>query len=161
RPQRRLGSDVRNEYRLTRLEGALELRVAIEIDDEVADRRVLVASDEPHFVGVAGEEDRAAVQLERLAHLPRDRLEDVDEVERGRDVLQDVDDGEQMVALALQLGDPRPKVGAVGAGYVAVNAPIGPRRRRREGVLTGWGRVRRLGWVRVIHRPPQDARCIR
>ena len=33
-----------------RLERALELRVAIEVDDEVADRRILVARDEPHLV---------------------------------------------------------------------------------------------------------------
>ena len=68
--------------------------------------RIVVAGDEANLVGVAGEEDRAAVELERLAHLARDRLQNVDEVQRRRDVLQNVDDGEQVVALALQLGDP-------------------------------------------------------
>lgn len=53
---------------------------------------------------LAGEKDRAAIQPERLAQLARDGLEDVDEMERRGDFLQNVDDGDEMVALALQLG---------------------------------------------------------
>jgi hypothetical protein len=53
---------------------------------------------------LARQEDRAAVESERLTQLAGDRLQDVDEVERGRDLLQDVDDRDEMVALALQLG---------------------------------------------------------
>ena len=88
------------------VEGALELRIALEVDDEVADRRILVARDEADLVPVAGEEDRAAVEAEHVAHLARDGLQDVDEVQRRRDLLQDVDDGREMVALALELVEP-------------------------------------------------------
>jgi hypothetical protein len=97
---------VGHEHRFARLEGALELRIAVEIDDEVADRRILVARDEPNIAGLAGEEDRAPVQAEGVAELACDRLEDVYEVERGGDFLENVDERDQLVTLALQLRNP-------------------------------------------------------
>ena len=102
--QRGVRGGVRDEHRLARIERALQLGVAIEVDDEVPDGRIFVAGDEADFVLVAGQEDRAAVEAERVAELARDRLQDVDEMERGGDFLQDVDDRDEMVALALQLG---------------------------------------------------------
>jgi hypothetical protein len=128
--QHRLGRRVGDEHRLPRLEGALELGVAIEVDDEVADRRVLVARDEPDFVLLGREEDRAAVETEGLAKLARDALENVDEVEGGGDLLEDVDDGCQLVALALQLGDARAK----GADFLS-------RRARRNALQSALKRV--------------------
>jgi hypothetical protein len=101
----RLVGRVGDEHRLPGLEGALELRVTIEVDDEVADRRILVARDEPDFILLRREEDRAAVEPKGLTKLARDALENVDEVEGGGDLLEDVDDGRQLIALALQLGD--------------------------------------------------------
>ena len=97
---------VGDEHRVARLECALELRVPVEIDDEVADRRVLVARDEPHVGVAACQVDRAPIEPERFAELARDRLQDVYEVERGRDVLENVDDGDELVTLALKLRDP-------------------------------------------------------
>ena len=103
----------------------LQLRIAIEVDDEIADRRILVARDEADLVLLAGEEDRAAVEAERVAELARDGLQDVDEVQRRRDLLQDVDDRDEVVALALQLGYAR----AQPRDFIV--PPIGLRRRRR------------------------------
>ena len=94
---------IRDEHRLAGLERALELGVAIEIDDEIADRRILVARDEAYIARLAGQEDRAAVEAEGLAELSRDRLQNVYEVERGRDFLDNVDERDQLVTLALQL----------------------------------------------------------
>jgi hypothetical protein len=97
---------VGNEHRVARLERPLELRVAIQVDDEVPDRRILIARDQSDIRVAPGEVDRAAIEPERFAELARDRLQNVYEVERGRDVLQDVDDGDELVTLALQLRDP-------------------------------------------------------
>jgi len=97
---------VRNEHRVAGLERALELGIAVEVHDEIPDRRVLVAGDEPHVGVAAGEVDGTAIQAERLAELAGDRLEDVYEMERGRDVLQDVDDSDELITLAFQLRDP-------------------------------------------------------
>src|SRR3989475_11906866 len=70
----------------------------------VADGRVLVRGDEAHrFAAALGEEDRAAVEPEGLAQLARDPLQDVDEMQRGGDFFQDLDHGEEVLALALQL----------------------------------------------------------
>ena len=125
---RRSGSvgGVGDEHRLARVERALQLGIAIEVDDEVPDRRILVARDEPNLVLFAGEEDRAAIEAERVAQLAGDRLENVDEVKRGRDFLQDVDDGDEVVALALKLGYASMQTDEL------VISPIGPRHRRRE-----------------------------
>jgi hypothetical protein len=72
----------------------------------VANRRVLVRRDEPHGPAAAlREKNRAAVQPERLAELARDRLEDVDEMQRGGDFFEDLDDGEEVLAFAFQFGD--------------------------------------------------------
>src|SRR6266540_5370092 len=62
------------------------------------------------------EEDRAAVEAERLAQLAGDRLENVEEVQRGRDFLEDLDDGEEVFALALEVGHPRREACRVGGG---------------------------------------------
>ena len=94
-----------DEHRLSRLERALKLRIAIEIDDEIANRRILVAGDQPNVAGLAGEEDRAAVEPEGLAQLACDRLQNVYEMEGGRDFLENVDERDQLVTLALQLRD--------------------------------------------------------
>jgi hypothetical protein len=109
--EHRLLRGVGDEDGLTGLEGAFQLGVPVEIDDQVPDRRVLVARDEPDFVLLRCEKDRATIEAERLAELARDALENVDKVEGGGDLRQDVDDGGQLIALALQLGDPRAKSG--------------------------------------------------
>ena len=156
RAQRRIGRRVGNEHRLARLERALELRIAIEIDDEIADRRILVARDEANLVLLAGEEDRAAVEPERVAQLARDGLQDVDEMERRRDLLQDVDDGDEMVALALQLG----YAAAQPRHFVIVRVS-----HRTPASATGAASVLACSAVDVasvefalIHRPPRGAR---
>jgi len=56
---------------------------------------------------LAGQEDRAAIEAEGVTELSRDGLQNVDEVEGSGDLLQDVDYGDQVVALALQLRDAR------------------------------------------------------
>ena len=103
----------------------------------------------------AGQEDGAPVEPERLAQLSGDRLKDVDEMERGGDFLQDVDDGDQMVALALKLGYASLQTDEL------VISPIGPRRRRlaRPGSL-GVKSVRRIlrGRTRLVHLPAWCAR---
>lgn len=60
---------------------------------------------------LAGQEDRAAIEAEGVAQLARDGLEDVDEMQRGGDFLQDVDDRDEMVTLPLQLRDARAEPG--------------------------------------------------
>ena len=90
--EHRIVDRVGNEHRLAGFEGPAELRVSLEIDDEVTDRRILVAGDEADVAGFAGEEDRASIESERFAQLPGDGLQDVDEVERGGDLLEDIDD---------------------------------------------------------------------
>lgn len=103
--QHRLGGGVRDEYRFARVESPLQLRVAIEVDDEVTDRRVLVARDQPDLVLVSRKKDRTAVEPKNLAELPGDRLQDVDEVQRRRDFFEDVDDRCELVTLAAELRD--------------------------------------------------------
>jgi hypothetical protein len=103
--QHRLVRRIRDEHGLSRLEGALELRVPIEVDDEVADRRVLIVCDQADLVLLRRQEYRAAVETEGLAKLARDALQDVDEVEGGGNLLEDVDDGSELVPFALQLSD--------------------------------------------------------
>ena len=104
--QHRIVRRVRNEHRIAGLERPLELRVAVEVHHEVPDGRVLVACHEADVGVAAGQIDRAAIEPERLAELSRNRLQNVYEVERGRDVLKDVDDGDELVTLALKLRDP-------------------------------------------------------
>ena len=146
--QHRIVRRVGNEHRLAGVERALQLRIAIEVDDEIADGRIFVARDEPDFVLLAGEEDRAAIEPEGVAELAGDGLQDVDEVQRRGDFLQDVDDGDEMVALALQLGDAR----AQPSDFVI--PPVRLQRRRRERVAAS--RQRRL-WV--ASDPSSAARC--
>jgi len=85
-------------------------------------------------------DDARAVEPEGLAQLARDGLEDVHEVERARDLLEDLDHGEQPGAFALQLLD----AGGQRAGGVG----LGCRHGCRFG-LPG-GRVKRLAC-----RPPK------
>jgi hypothetical protein len=61
-----------DEHRLPRLECALQLRIPVEIDDEIADRRIFVACNETHAIRVTREIDRAPVETKRLAELPGD-----------------------------------------------------------------------------------------
>ena len=88
----RVGGGIGDEDCLTTLECTLQLGVSVEVDDQVADRRVLVARDEANLFLLATEKDRAAVQPETLAELARDSLQNVDEVQGRGDLLQDVDD---------------------------------------------------------------------
>ena len=97
---------VRNEHRIAGLERPLELRVALEVHHECPTGRVLVAGPEADVSVAASQIDRATIQAERLAQLAGDRLENVYEVEGRRDVLQDVDDGDELVTFAFQLRDP-------------------------------------------------------
>ena len=103
--EHRVVGGIGDEHRFAALERALELRIPIEVDDEVADRRILVAGDEADFILVAGEEDCAAIESEGFAEFAGDGLEDVDEVERCGDFLEDVDDCREVVAFAGELRD--------------------------------------------------------
>ncbi len=105
--EHRVVQGVGDEHRLARLEGAPQLGIAAEVDDEVADRRVLVARDEPDVARIAGEEYRAPIEPERLAELPGDGLQNVYEMERRRDFLEDIDDRDELVTLPLELRDSR------------------------------------------------------
>ena len=105
--QRRIVRGVGNEHRLAGVEGALQLGIAFQVHHQVADGGILVARDEADFVVLAGQEDRAAIEAEGVTELSRDGLQNVDEVEGSGDLLQDVDYGDQVVALALQLRDAR------------------------------------------------------
>ena len=104
---------IRDEHRVARLECPLELRVPIEVDDEVPDRRILVARDEAHIGVPARKVDRTSIETERLAELAGNRLENVYEMQRGRDVLKDVDDSDELVTLALKLRDPLLQTGGL------------------------------------------------
>ena len=97
---------VGNEHGVTRLDRALELRIPIQVDDQIPDRGVFVAGYEAHIGVAAREIDRAAIEPERFAQLAGDRLQNIYEMERGRDVLQNIDDRDELVTLALQLRDP-------------------------------------------------------
>jgi len=103
--QHRVVRRVRDEDRVPGFERALELGVAIQVDHEVPDRRILVTGHESDVGVAAGEVDGAAIEPERLSELAGDRLQNVYEMERGRDVLQDVDDGDELITLSLQLRD--------------------------------------------------------
>src|SRR5256885_10336522 len=109
RAQHRVARRVRYEHRLLRVEGALELRIAIQIDDEIANRRIFVARDEPDFVLLAREKDRASVQAKGITKLACDTLQNIHEVQRRGYLLQDVDDGAEMIAFLLQLGHTAPQ----------------------------------------------------
>src|SRR3989475_509519 len=99
---------------------AFQLGVALEVRHVVANGGILVRGDQPHGPAAPlGEKDRAAVQPERLAQLTRDALEDVDEMERGGNFLENLDDGEQMLALALELGNARLECGGERHGIVS------------------------------------------
>lgn len=154
--ERRIGGRVRDEHRLAGIQRALELRVAVEIDDEIANRRILIAGDETNLVLFAREEDRAPVEPEGVAELAGDGLKNVDEVEGRRDFLQDVDDRDQVVALALQLG----YASAQPSDFIV--PPIGLQRRRLgeslKGEWEGGRRCDRRLWVALIHLPLRDAR---
>lgn len=149
RPELRIARRIRNEHRLARIERAFQLRIAIEVDDEVANRRIFVARDEANFILLGGEEDRAAIEAECVAQLASDGLQNVDEVEGGRDLLENVDDRDEMIAFALQLGDARAQ-----PSYFIV-PPIGLLRRRQVGCC--WSVVRRF-WAVLIHLPPRGVR---
>ena len=75
-----------------------------------------------------GEKDRRTIETERLAELPGDDLQDVGEVERAGDFLEDVDDGDEMITLALQFLDPCPEREELRVWLPAVG------RRRTQGV---------------------------
>gem|GEM_PF-6096145 len=144
--KRRIARRVGNENGLARIERAFQLRVPIEVDDKVADRRILIAGDEADLVVFSGQKDRASIEPERVAELSCDRLQDIDEVQGRRDFLQNVDDRDEVVPLPLQLGD-------ASAQTSDLVIPAGLLLRRRRG---RWFRRRLL--VALIHRPPQGAR---
>jgi hypothetical protein len=112
-PEHGLGGRVGDEDRLTRLERPLELGVAGEVDHQIADGRVFVARDQPDIGRVRGQEDRAAIEAERLAQLAGDGLQDLAEVERARDILEDIDERDEVVTLAAELLDLGPEAGDV------------------------------------------------
>jgi hypothetical protein len=103
--EHRVVGGVGHEDRFAGLEGTLQLGVAIQVDDEIANRRIFVARDEADIARLTGEEDRAAIEAEGVAQLAGDRLENVYEVEGGRDFLENIDERDQLVTLALQLRD--------------------------------------------------------
>ncbi len=106
-----IGHRVGDEHRLSRLERALQLRVAREVHDQVADVGILVRGDHPDVVRVAGEKHRAAIQAEGVAELAGDRLRDLAEMRGGGDGLEDVHHRHEVVALALELFDARAEPG--------------------------------------------------
>ena len=142
-PEGRIIDRIRNEYRFSRFERALQLRISIEVDDQVANGGILVARHQPDFILLAREEDGAAIEAERFAQLARDSLENVDEVKGGGDLLEDVDDGRQVIAFALQLRYARAE------SEQLIIPPSETLRRCR-------GRPRRPGWS--AHRLPKGVR---
>jgi hypothetical protein len=110
RLQRRIGDRVRDEHRFTRFEDAPQLRITIDVDDEIPDAGILVARDQADLVLLTRQEDGAAIETERVADPAGDRLKDVDEMQRGRDFLQQLDDRDEMIALALNLSEARPQL---------------------------------------------------
>ena len=101
----RLGARVGNENRLPTLEGTLELRIPLQVYDEVAQERILVRRHQPNIALFSQKEDRAAIQAERLAEAFGDGLQDVHEMKRRRDLGEYVDHGDQLVAFPLELRD--------------------------------------------------------
>jgi len=72
-PQGRIVRRIGNEDRLAALHRALELRIALEVDDVVANRGVLVRCHEADLpAAFFAEENGAAVEAERLAQLAGD-----------------------------------------------------------------------------------------
>ena len=79
--ERRVVRRVGNEHGLAALHRLLQLRVALQIDQVIADRGIFVGGDEPHLPpALFAEKDGAAVQPERLAELAGDGLQNVNEV---------------------------------------------------------------------------------
>jgi len=147
-----IGGRVGDEHGVAGVERALQLGIAIQVDDEVADRRIFVARDQSNLVLFTRQEDRRAVEAERVAEFAGDGLQDVDEMQRGRDFLEDVDDRDEVIALALQLG-----YAPVQPDELVIS-PIGPLRRRlaRRGSLGVQGERRIL--AALVHLPPWCAR---
>ena len=104
--EHRIVRRVGNEDRVARLERPFELGIPVQIDDQIPDRWIFIAGDEPNVGVAASEIDRAAIEPERFAQLAGDRLQNIYEVQRGRDVLENIDNRDQLVTLALQLRDP-------------------------------------------------------
>jgi len=65
--QRRIADGVWNEHGLPRLERALQLGIALQIDDEVSHRRVAIRRDESDLARAPREIDRAPLEPERVA----------------------------------------------------------------------------------------------
>src|SRR4029079_15590620 len=102
--QRLILLDVRDEYRATGLDGLSQLRIAVEVHHVVPDARILVAGHESNGPPVPlRQEDRAAIQPECLSQPPRDRLDDVHQVEGPRDFLENLDDGQEALPFVLQV----------------------------------------------------------
>ena len=98
---------VGDEDGLAGLDRAPQLGIAVEVHHVVPDARILVARHQAHPAPAPlGEEDRAAVETEGLAQPQRDGLHDVREVQRAADLLQDLDDGQQVLPLLLQRVEP-------------------------------------------------------
>ena len=110
RLQRGIGDGVRNENRLAGVERPSQLRIPIDVHDQVADARVFVAGDEADLVLFTRQEDGAAIETEGVPDLARDGLQDVDEVQRDGDLLQQLDDGGEVIALSLDLSEPMPQL---------------------------------------------------
>jgi hypothetical protein len=107
-PESGIVGDIGDEHCLPGLERALELGIPGQIHHIVADARILVARHQAHRVAAAlREEDRAAVQPERLAQAAGDRLDHVREVQRARDLLEDLHDREKVPLLLLECLDAR------------------------------------------------------
>ena len=113
-----VGSDVVDVDGLAGLECLAELGVAVEVHHVVADARVFVARHQAHGPPPAlRQEDRRAVQPERLAEPAGDGLHDIDEVQRAADLLEDLDHGEQVAPLVLEGVHPRLEAIDVVVGY--------------------------------------------
>ena len=96
-----------DEHGLGAVDRALQLGIPLQIHEVVADRGIFVRGDEAYLLAAPlGEEDRAAIQSERFAQLARDGLQDVDEVQRPGDFLENLDHREQVLAFVLELGNP-------------------------------------------------------
>ena len=114
---------VGNEDDLAGVQGALELGVPSQIHDIVPDARVLVGRHEPRgLAALLAEEDGAPIEAEGLAELLGDGLQDVDEVQRARDLLQDIDRLAETAEAALGAGELRAVVAAGGDGTAALVA---------------------------------------
>ena len=96
----RIVHGVCDKNRLTTLERLFQFGIAIEIHDKIPDRWIFITRHQSHFVALTREENRAAVETECFAELAGDGLQNINEMQRRADFLQNLHHGDQPVAFA-------------------------------------------------------------